>query len=108
MVNKVDPEIFRELLFDKKKKIEITDEVIGELFSDDFWNFSFNRDKYEHIEQDGGGEGGAEDCYGVIKFKDKYYKTEWKYYSHNGFDFCGAKYYIREVTPKQKTITVYE
>jgi len=108
MKNTVDPEIFRELFNKKYKNSEITDEMIGELFSDEFWNFTFNRDKYEHIEQAGGGEGGTEDCYGIIKFKDKYYKTEWRYFSHYGFDYCGAMSYIKEVTPKQKTITVYE
>lgn len=63
---------------------------------------------YTHIEQDGGGEGGSEYCYGVIKIKDKFYKAEWSYYSYNGYDHDGITDTIREVKPVTKTITVYE
>jgi hypothetical protein len=38
---------------------------------------------YEHLEKEGGGEGGAEHCYGVFRLKDKIYKTEYSYYSHS-------------------------
>jgi len=63
---------------------------------------------YEHVLSKGGGEGGGEYCYGVIRIKDKYYKAEWQYYSYSGCDYDYIEESVREVKPKQKTITVYE
>ena len=63
---------------------------------------------YEHLEQEGGGEGGAEHCYGVFRLKDKIYKAEYSYYSHNGDEFDGITDTLQEVVPVEKTITVYE
>lgn len=60
----------------------------------------------ENVEQEGGGEGGGEYCYTVLKLGDKFYKVEYNYYSHQGYDTDRAALY--EVTPKQQTITVYE
>lgn len=60
----------------------------------------------EHIGQEGGGEGGSEYCYAVIKVGDKFYKIEYSYYSHQGYDTDDAE--LVEVFPKQKTVTVYE
>lgn len=60
----------------------------------------------EHIEQEGGGEGGSEYCYAVIKVGEKFYKIEYSYYSHDGYDTRDAE--LLEVFPKQQTITVYE
>ena len=63
---------------------------------------------YVHIESEGGGEGEGEYCYGVIKFQDKYYKADWSYYSYDGCDYDYIEDTIREVTPVEKTITVFE
>jgi hypothetical protein len=63
---------------------------------------------YEHIESAGGGEGEGEYCYGIIKFQDKYYKAEWSYYSYEGCDYTSIVNTIVEVSPVEKTITVYE
>lgn len=63
---------------------------------------------YEHLEQEGGGEGGSEYCYGIFKLHDKIYKAEYSYYSHNGHEYYGIKDTLQEVKPVQKTITVYE
>lgn len=59
----------------------------------------------EHINQDGGGEGGAEFCQTVFKWKGKFYMMTYNYYSHHGFDFDYAELY--EVEPKVKEVTVY-
>jgi hypothetical protein len=61
---------------------------------------------FEFIEQDGGGEGGAEDCYSIVKVDGVFYKVTYAYYSHHGFetDYAG----VFKVTPREKTITVYE
>jgi hypothetical protein len=63
---------------------------------------------YEHLEQDGGGEGGSEYCYGIFKLKGKIYKAEYSYYSHHGHDYDEILDTLKEVTPKEKLITVYE
>ena len=60
----------------------------------------------KHLEQDGGGEGGSEDCYTVVQFGDKYYKIAYSYYSHDGFDYSYADVY--EVTPVERLVTFYE
>src|SRR5574344_208210 len=38
------------------------------------------------IEQDGGGEGGSEYCHTVLQIGDEFYKFEYRYYSHHGYD----------------------
>lgn len=64
--------------------------------------------QYEHIEQEGGGEGGAEYCYGIFKLNDKYYRAEYRYYSYEGHDYEGILNTLQEVKPVTKTVTVYE
>lgn len=90
MKNTVDPEIFRELFDDKDAKI--TENLIGYLFLD---NSIYTNDDAEYR-------------YGIIKFKNKYYRAEWAYYSHIGLDFYGILDSIVEVTPRQVTTTVWE
>lgn len=63
---------------------------------------------YEHLDSEGGHEGGGEYCYGVIKLDNEYYRAEWEYYSYNGCEYSGISSTVKQVTPKQKTITVYE
>jgi hypothetical protein len=63
---------------------------------------------YEHLEQEGGGEGGGEHCYGVFKLRGKIYLAEYSYYSHNGHEYDCIASTLKEVAPVQKTITVYE
>tara|TARA_R110000851_G_scaffold113976_1_gene238844 strand:- start:22 stop:1191 length:1170 start_codon:yes stop_codon:yes gene_type:complete len=66
------------------------------------------RTGYEHLSQEGGGEGGSEYCEGVFKLSGKIYKAEYSYYSHDGHDTDYILDTLREVTPVVKTITVYE
>lgn len=63
---------------------------------------------YEHIHQEGGGEGGSEYCEGVFKLDDKLYEVNYSYYSHNGCEYDYIEDTIREVKPVVKTVTVYE
>lgn len=58
------------------------------------------------VNQKGGGEGGAEDCVSVLLIKGQHYAVYYSYYSHYGHDFNYVD--VRKVSPKQKTITVYE
>lgn len=63
---------------------------------------------YEHIEQDGGGEGGAEDCYGVFKLNGVYYSVSYSYYSYNGYDYDYITSTVTIVHPVQRLVTFYE
>ncbi len=63
---------------------------------------------YEHLSQEGGGEGGGEYCYGVFRLKGKVYRAAYSYYSYNGHEYACIVDTLREVKPRQKTITVYE
>lgn len=58
------------------------------------------------VGQDGGGEGGAEDCYSVLEIDGVFYKVFYSYYSHHGYEFDYAS--VKVVTPKEKLVTVYE
>ena len=64
--------------------------------------------QYKHIEQDGGGEGGSEYCYGVFELKGVVYKAEYSYYSQYGHDYDDILSTLKVVTPVQKMVTVYE
>lgn len=62
----------------------------------------------ESLELEGDGEGEGEYCYGVIKIGEVCIKAEWSYYSYDGCRYDDIVSTLRVVTPKQKTITVYE
>lgn len=62
----------------------------------------------ELVEKGWGGEEKGEYCYGILRFEDKYFKAEWSYYSYDGADFDGIESTIKEVTPVEKTVIVYE
>lgn len=64
--------------------------------------------EYELLDSEESGEGGGEDCYGVFKLRDKFYRAEYKYYSYYGHDYDYILDTLCEVKPVEKTITVYE
>jgi hypothetical protein len=68
----------------------------------------FDRCNIQEVEQEGGGEGGGEYCYSVWSIFDQFVRFEYSYYSYNGYDMDGAEDTLRIVTPKEKTIIVYE
>lgn len=74
----------------------------------DMRNSLLSQSGYEHIVSEGGGEGEGEYCYGVIKIGDTYLKAEWSYYSYDGCEYDDIFNTLKVVTPRQKTITVYE
>lgn len=53
-----------------------------------------------------GGEAEGEYADSVFTIDGVYYKAVFRYFSHHGFDFSYLEVY--EVTPKEKTITVYD
>jgi len=63
---------------------------------------------YERLDQNGGGEGGSEDCDGVFRLDGKIYRAAWSYYSHNGYEYDGIVDTLREVSPVQKVVIIYE
>lgn len=84
-------------------------EPILALFTEDYIMPEDIKDEINHeiMEIEGGGEGEGEHCYSVIRVGDKFFKAEWSYYSYNGCDFDYINDTIKEVTPSEKTITVY-
>lgn len=84
--------------------------VIYHMCENNFYDFNsaLMNYEYEHLEQEGGGEGGAEGCHGVFKLDGTIYKAEYSYYSYNGHEIYGIEDTLQEVTPVEKTITVYE
>jgi hypothetical protein len=84
------------------------------LADDDFWSETQKKVRerlveelgYEHITQEGGGEGGTEYCYTIMRFGNTYYKMEYSYYSFDGYDFGDADDWV-EVKPVKKEIIVY-
>ena len=61
---------------------------------------------FEHIQHEGGGEGGAQDCESVIKVDGEFYMITYSYFSYDGFDWRYAEAF--KVSPKEKVVTVYE
>lgn len=124
MSNKIDMTVFEELLARDTDSEMSLDDVIFHLAEGDVSEFvsyggsseQYRKNKeafveetgYEHLDQDGGGEGGAEYCYGVFKLQGKIYRAEYAYYSHQGHEYDCIAETLREVKPVQKTITVYE
>lgn len=112
-MSKVDMKIFEDLMIklDGKQDYSGMDGLIYCLCENSFWGGTKDIIKefgYEQLAQEGGGEGGAEYCFGVFKLGDKVYKAEYRYYSYNGHEFDGISNTLKEVKPKTKTITVYE
>jgi len=85
--------------------LEYTDTWVNEQIMDEFYDCR-NVPGFKFLEQHGGGEGGAEDCYSVFQYKDKYYKVFYSYYSYHGYSV--DRYEVCEVKPVEKLITVYE
>lgn len=63
---------------------------------------------YEHVEDQTGGEGEGEYCYGVFKLGEQHFQVEWSYYSHHGWDYDDIEYTFHEVKPVQKLVTMFE
>lgn len=63
---------------------------------------------YKHLEQEGGGEGGTEYCFGVFELEGLIFKAEYSYYSYNGCDYDGILETLKQVKPVEKVVTVYE
>lgn len=97
--------------------------VVHSLFENEYYNESLynnngsHRDElkriyskldFEHIESEGGGEGGAEYCRGVIRIKDQFFVADWTYYSHHGCEIGEILESICEVFPRKVEVTIYE
>ena len=91
----ITPEQLAYLDFDENETEDI-DTIFSETFGD-----------VEEVAQEGG-EGQGDDWFAVILFKEHgvYIKIEGFYSSDEGTNFDDSEFL--EVTPKQKTITVYE
>lgn len=105
-------EIFQE--FVEEKSIDSIDQLLLALCRNDQWMCDELTDQmlqangYEHLDEDGGGEGGAEDCYGVFRWNGTIYRAEFTYMSHYGYETWGIQSSLREVKPVERMVTFYE
>ena len=109
VMSKVDMKPFEDLL--NKLEDDSLDGLIFNLCEGDLYGEQkkiAEEAGYERLMQDGGGEGGAEYCEAVFKLGDKIYKANYSYASYNGHEYDGISNTLKEVQPKEKTITVYE
>jgi len=85
-------------------------EFLGELFSPgiNHCHPEIKIPNYEHISENEHGERKCEDCWGIIKYKNAYYKAEWLYSSYNGYNFDYIHKTITEVKPKEVTVLKFE
>ena len=63
--------------------------------------------EYKHISCEGGGEGGAEACEAIFSLKGEYFKVQYQYRSHEGYEYSDIAHTLTKVTPKEKTVTVF-
>jgi len=82
-------------------------DIVRELPADKYrsancWSFEkylSDNDIFETSEQEGGGVGGSEDCHTILKVGDRYFRFEYNYYSHHGYDIFGSTP-VTEVKPR--------
>lgn len=94
--------------------LAIYKEVLGESFNEDDVSGCVEEFILEQpavvgltwLLQEGGGEGGAEQCEVIFSWKDVCYAIYYSYYSHDGYAIAAEELYI--VTPEEKTVTVYK
>jgi len=101
---------------------DIENDDIEELFINKY-NLKITTDKFEEIlatfkeatsdmidvtlvEQDGGGEGGDEDCHSVLKIGSKFLKFHYSYKSYSGFSFWDESSCV-EVCPQKVEVIQY-
>lgn len=110
-MSKVDMSIFEEILAYRNSENDYECDMATLIFDmvHEEWGIEKELEKfgYKHIEQEGGGEGGAEYCYGVFQLGEKFYKAEYSYYSHQGYEYDYIVNTLTEVRPQEKLITVY-
>ena len=91
------------------KKLEKSGITVDEFAFEDYDPQTLELGDIKEIEQVGG-EGEGDHWHSVKFFKDHdvYLKVTGWYTSHNGTDFESWKSSVKEVKPKEKTITIYE
>lgn len=76
----------------------------GDIYSDSLESAGL---EYTHLEQEGGGEGGGEYCYGVFKLNDTIYKADYSYFSHEGHCIDDIEGSLRVVVAEKVEVTQY-
>jgi len=115
------PEVI-EKLKNKAEELDISNRILENLFIE-FSDYKWLLDsadknlkkfgkllkelKFKLLDQDGGGEKGAEYCESVIELEGQLYKLSYSYYSHMGFSIYDY-WDWKPVVAKQKTVTYYE
>lgn len=111
-MSEVDLKVFQDIVdetnLSSKYKSDL-DEIVYLMCENDFNADNLESVKsFNHLDQEGGGEGGAEYCYGVFELNGVIYKAEYSYYSYHGAEYDGITHTLRVCKPVEKTITVYE
>jgi hypothetical protein len=119
-----NPEVI-EKIKNKAEELGISDGVIESvLVNGDHWYFTkeginecgeefkkfgdfLTELKFNHLHQEGGGEGGTEYCESVIELEGQAYKLSYSYFSFRGYDIDDI-WDWKPVVAKQKTVTYYE
>lgn len=73
----------------------------------DDWTKVANEFGYEHIQREGGGEGGTEYVEGVFIILGQMFIANWRYYSHHGYDYDDIASCVDYAKPVQVTETQY-
>jgi hypothetical protein len=84
----------------------LPDDKRNSIDSKEFKNYLRKNKIFEISEQEGGGEGGAEECHAIMKVGDRYFLFEYAYYSHHGYDIFESNKVI-EVKPRQVEVTKF-
>jgi hypothetical protein len=99
-------QITREQLIAKLRELQITP---GDFAYENYDQNKLGFGPIREIEQIGG-EGGGSNWFSIkhMEKTNQYFKISGYYQSYSGTDFDSYEDCLREVSPKQKTITVYE
>jgi hypothetical protein len=67
---------------------------------------TFNETPVQFVVQDGGGEGGGEGCFTILRVGDAHYKVTYSYASYDGFNFDYME--VKKVVPRTKVVVEFE
>lgn len=111
-MSEVDLKIFQDIADENNSSSTYEydlDKIVYSMCENDFNTDNLECVKsFKHLEQEGGGEGGSEYCYGIFELNGVIYKAEYSYYSYEGHEYYGISDTLQIVKPVEKTITVYE
>lgn len=73
----------------------------------EFYREAIEQLNFNHVEQEGGGEGGTEYCFSIIELNGTFYKCEYSYASYDGYQVDDIWDWT-PVKPVNKEVIIYE